>query len=78
MLLAQATRADGVVLSRGLVFTYALGVAGRIEELVGVGAMMLDPYDEETAVMWRDHGFQPVKDRPRGGQPPRLWLPLGA
>jgi hypothetical protein len=35
---------------------------------------VVDPYDEETAAMWREHfGFRPSSE---ARTPKRLWLPL--
>jgi len=77
VLLVQAARGTGAKLPAGSVLRGALGVAERIERLAGVGALMLDPFDEETAQMWRRRGFVPVLDKPGQGRPARMWYPLG-
>lgn len=77
VLLAQAARTPGAELPSGAVLRYALGAAERVQQFVGVGALMLDPYDGETDRMWRARGFRPVKKTRRDQQLLRLWRPLG-
>lgn len=76
VLLAQAARWPEADLPPGTVLEHALGAAERANQFVGVGALMLDPYDEAADKMWRARGFRPVK-KTRGQGLLRLWRPLG-
>lgn len=79
VLLAQAARSsDTKRLAPGAILTSALGIAERISQYTGVGALMLDPFDQPTSDMWRRRGFQPVLDSPPRGRERRLWRTLGA
>ncbi len=75
VLLAQAARNPAGSLAPGAILTGALGVAQRIAQLGGVAALVLDPFDEATSLMWQRRGFQPTSDKPRGGRQ-RLWRAL--
>ncbi len=75
VLLAQAARRPDADLPPGAILEYALGIAARVEEYVGVGALMLDPFDPETEAMWISRGCRPTRDKPRNGVR-RLWMPL--
>ncbi len=75
VLLAQAARNPAGSLPPGAILTGALGVAQRIAQLGGVAALVLDPFDEPTSLMWRRRGFQPTIGKPRGGHQ-RLWRAL--
>ena len=78
VLLAQAARSSETErLAPGAVLTGALGIAERISQYAGVGALMLDPFDPPTSEMWRRRGFQPVLDAPPRGRERRLWRALG-
>lgn len=53
---------------------HAVATARRVDALQATSVLVVDPYDDDTAQMWRDRfGF-----RPSAGQagPRRLWLPL--
>lgn len=78
VLLAQAARRPDADLPSGTVLEHALGAAERAHQFVGVGALMLDPYDEEADRMWRARGFRPVRKTRRDQDLLRLWRPLGA
>lgn len=78
VLLAQAARNPSADLAAGAILRSAIGLAERTAQLVGIGALMLDPYDHETAEMWLRKGFHPIAEKPRGGRPARLWYPIGA
>lgn len=78
VLLAQAARSsDTERLPPGAILTGALGIAERISQYAGVGALMLDPFDSPTSEMWQRRGFQPVLDSPPRGRERRLWRALG-
>jgi hypothetical protein len=78
VLLAQAARwPAGELLAPGAVLEGALGVAERIRQYAGVGALVLDPADPQTSAMWQRRGFQPVLDPPPRGHERRLWRALG-
>jgi hypothetical protein len=56
-----------------LLLLHATGVARRVATEVGATVIALDPYDEETAIMWRDrYGFRPSNTQ-RGNRPRRMW-----
>jgi len=79
VLLAQAARwPESELLPAGAILSGALGVAERIAQYAGVGALMLDPFDDPTSAMWQRRGFQPVLDTPPRGRPRRLWRALGS
>lgn len=54
---------------------HAVAIARRAAVLQATAVLVVDPFDEETATMWRERGFrrsaEPV-------EPKRLWLPLQA
>jgi hypothetical protein len=53
---------------------HATAMARRAAELQATSVLVVDPYDEETAAMWREHfGFRPSSE---ARTPKRLWLPL--
>ncbi len=53
---------------------HATAMARRAAELQATSVLVVDPYDEETAAMWRDRfGFRPSSE---ARTPKRLWLPL--
>lgn len=53
---------------------HAAATARRAAELQATSVLVVDPFDEETAAMWRErYGFRAsVETR----TPKRLWLPL--
>lgn len=57
-----------------LLLLHAAATARRAAELQATSVLVVDPFDEETATMWRKrHGFRAsVESR----KPKRLWLPL--
>jgi hypothetical protein len=53
---------------------HATAMARRAAELQATSVLVVDPYDEETATMWRERfGFRPSSE---SRTPKRLWLPL--
>lgn len=53
------------------ILSYAAHIATQVAELQGNIALVVDPYDDETAKFWRDrYGFRSANP---GG---RLWIPL--
>lgn len=69
-----AKHRDAVVSGRSL-FLYAISVAREAADRQGTVAIVLDPYDDETAERWAEHyGFK--RARTPGGRRPRLWIPL--
>lgn len=61
-------------LDGGLLLLHAAGTARRASELLAVSVLVVDPFDEDTARMWRSqYGFRTSADKRR---PRRLWLPL--
>jgi hypothetical protein len=57
-----------------LLLLHAAATARRAAELQATSVLVVDPFDEETATMWRDrHGFRSSAEARR---PKRLWLPL--
>jgi hypothetical protein len=57
-----------------LLLLHAAATARRAAELQATSVLVVDPFDEETAAMWRErYGFRAsVETR----TPKRLWLPL--
>ncbi len=57
-----------------LLLLHAAATARRAAELQATSVLVVDPFDEETAAMWRErYGFRAsVETR----KPKRLWLPL--
>lgn len=69
--IAKDTRSeiDGADLLR-----HATATARRAAALQAAALLVVDPYDEETALMWRDRfGFRSSSEK---GALKRLWLPL--
>jgi hypothetical protein len=57
-----------------LLLLHAAGTARRAAELQATAVLVLDPFDEQTATMWRERfGFRPSAETRK---PKRLWLPL--
>jgi hypothetical protein len=57
-----------------LLLLHAAGTARRAAELQATAVLVLDPFDEQTATMWRERfGFRPSAET---RTPKRLWLPL--
>lgn len=57
-----------------LLLLHAAGTARRAAELQATSVLVVDPFDEETAAMWREyHGFRASAETRK---PKRLWLPL--
>jgi hypothetical protein len=55
---------------------HAAATARRAAELQATSVLVVDPFDEATAVMWRErYGFRPSAEP---GKPKRLWLALQA
>jgi hypothetical protein len=53
---------------------HAAATARRAAELLATSVLVVDPFDEETAVMWRErYGFRASAE---ARKPKRLWLPL--
>jgi hypothetical protein len=53
---------------------HATAMARRAAELQATSVLVVDPYDEPTAAMWRRRfGFRPSSE---ARKPKRLWLPL--
>jgi hypothetical protein len=53
---------------------HAAGTARRAAELQATAVLVLDPFDEQTATMWRKRfGFRASAGK---SKPKRLWLPL--
>lgn len=53
---------------------HATAMARRTAELQATAVLVVDPYDDETAAMWRERfGFRPSSE---ARTPKRLWLPL--
>jgi hypothetical protein len=69
--IAKDTRAE---IEGELLLLHAAGSARGAAELQATSVLVVDPFDEETAVMWRQrYGFRPSAEARR---PKRLWLPL--
>ncbi|MGO9320350.1 MAG: hypothetical protein ACLQBY_06065 [Solirubrobacteraceae bacterium] len=59
-----------------LLLLHAAGTARRAAELQATAVLVLDPFDEQTGVMWRERfGFRASAEKRK---PKRLWLPLQA
>jgi len=59
-----------------LLLLHAAGTARRAAELQATAVLVLDPFDAQTAMMWRERfGFRPSAEKRK---PKRLWLPLQA
>jgi hypothetical protein len=57
-----------------LLLLHAAATARRAAELQATSVLVVDPFDEETAVMWRErYGFRHSAET---RQPKRLWLTL--
>lgn len=57
-----------------LVLLHAAATARRVAELQATSVLVVDPFDEKTAAMWRErYGFRPSAE---ARKPKRLWLPL--
>jgi hypothetical protein len=57
-----------------LLLLHAVATARRAAELQATSVLVVDPFDEETAAMWRERfGFRPSAETRK---PRRLWLPL--
>lgn len=57
-----------------LLLLHAAATARRAAELQATSVLVVDPFDDETAAMWRErYGFRPSAEARR---PKRLWLPL--
>ncbi len=57
-----------------LLLLHATATARRVAELQATSVLVVDPFDEETAAMWRArYGFRPSAE---ARKPKRLWLPL--
>jgi hypothetical protein len=62
------------VIDGKLLLLHAAATARRASELQANAVLVVDPFDEETAAMWRArYGFRPSVETRR---PKRLWLPL--
>lgn len=58
-----------------LLLLHAAATARRAAELQATSVLVVDPFDEETAAMWRErYGFRASVGTSR--KPKRLWLPL--
>lgn len=59
------------------VLAHAAGTALNVAEHQGVVALVLDPYDDDTAEMWKrpPYRFKPSRTRAPSGRP-RLWRSL--
>jgi hypothetical protein len=59
-----------------LLLLHAAATARRAAELQATAVLVLDPFDEQTARMWRERfGFRASAEKRK---PKRLWLPLQA
>lgn len=57
-----------------LLLLHAAATARRAAELQATSVLVVDPFDDETAAMWRErYGFRPSAE---ARKPKRLWLPL--
>jgi len=57
-----------------LLLLHAVATARRAAELQATSVLVVDPFDEETAIMWRERfGFRTSAEAKK---PKRLWLPL--
>jgi hypothetical protein len=57
-----------------LLLLHAAATARRAAELQATSVLVVDPFDEETAAMWRERfGLRPSAE---ARKPKRLWLPL--
>jgi hypothetical protein len=57
-----------------LLLLHAVATARRAAELQATAVLVVDPFDEKTATMWRTrYGFRPSAE---ARKPKRLWLPL--
>jgi len=57
-----------------LLLLHAAATARRAAELQATSVLVVDPFDEETATMWRErYGFRSSAE---ARKPKRLWLPL--
>ncbi len=57
----------------GKVLLHAAATARRAAELLATSVLVVDPFDEQTAAMWRKrYGFRASVE----AKPKRLWLPL--
>lgn len=57
-----------------LLLLHAVATARRAAELQATSVLVVDPFDAETATMWRErYGFRPSAEAKK---PKRLWLPL--
>jgi len=71
--IAKDTRAD---IDGKTLLLHAAATARRAATMQATSVLVVDPYDQETAVMWRGrYGFRPAAGSAQGG---RLWLPLQA
>jgi hypothetical protein len=62
------------VLDGKLLLLHAAATARRAAELQATSVLVVDPFDEETATMWRErYGFRSSAE---ARKPKRLWLPL--
>jgi hypothetical protein len=63
-----------VALDGKLLLLHAAATARRAAELQATSVLVVDPFDEETATMWRErYGFRSSAE---ARKPKRLWLPL--
>jgi hypothetical protein len=59
-----------------LLLLHAAATARRASELLAMPVLVVDPFDQQTAAMWRSrYGFRASVD---GRRPKCLWLPLDA
>jgi hypothetical protein len=69
--IAKDTRSE---IDGKLLLLHAAATACRAAELQATSVLVVDPFDEETAAMWREHyGFRASAE---SREPKRLWLPL--
>jgi hypothetical protein len=60
-----------------LLVEHAIGAALRVSRESAATVLALDPYDTETAEMWRSrYGFKNSAENAPGGDLPRMFLPL--
>lgn len=56
-----------------MLLLHAAATARRAAELLATSVLVVDPFDEQTAAMWRErYGFRASVE----AKPKRLWLPL--
>jgi hypothetical protein len=69
-----ARHRDGIVSGRKIL-VYALSIALQVARRQGTLAVVLDPFDDDTAEMWAGrYGFR--RSQTRAGSDVRLWIPL--